>query len=294
MTTLLLALVLSQDPGARTGVAAARIGSTAYIVGGALEIDGSFARSLVAYDMASRKWSERAHLPEPIAFPAVMGFGGRLYVFGGLHDDNSHCGHARVYDPATDRWSDLANMPTPRSRASCTNVQGKLAVIGGIAPEAAVGKNSDKVELYDPVARTWSRLAPLPTARHGHVSEFVKDRLVVAGGYANEPLGQTSSVEVWDPGAGWAKGAPMPEARGFASSIAFDGVMWVFGNRGPAAHPVGFDPTTDKWTPSKAADSSRHRGGAVEFQGKAWLFFGEAAGDKAVRVFDLRRDDWMD
>jgi N-acetylneuraminic acid mutarotase len=288
-----LALVLGQEPAARTGVGAARLGPVAYIVGGHFEAGGA-VRSLLAFDLNSKKWSEKARLPEPVAFPATAAFSGRLYVFGGLHEDNTHCGHAWSYDPTTDRWASVANLPTPRSRASCTIVQGKIAVIGGIAPEAAVSKYSDRVELFDPVARTWSRLAPLPTPRHGHVSEFVKDRLVVAGGYADRPVGQSASVEVWSPGEGWAKGAPMPEARGFALSVAFDGEVWVFGNRGGAAHPVRYDPSGDHWTVSASEDGARHRGAAVEFGGKAWLFFGEETGGRAVRAYDLRRDVWAD
>jgi N-acetylneuraminic acid mutarotase len=291
MTSLILAFVLAQEPPARSGVGAARIGGTAYVVGGALEREGSFVRSLLAYEFGSGKWSEKARLPEPIAFPAVAALGGRLYVFGGLHADNTHCGHAWFYDPATDRWHDLAPLPTARSRATCTVLQGKLAVIGGISPEAAVGINSDKVEVYDPAARTWSRLAPMPTARHGHVSEFVKDRLVVAGGYGERQL---DSVEMWDPGAGWTKVASLPETRGFALSVAFDGEMWVFGSRGAAAHPLRFDPAAGKWTATTAEDTARHRGAAVEYQGKAWLFFGEEAGGAAVRVFDLRRAAWAE
>lgn len=293
MLSLVLAFVMAQDPPARSGVGAARIGSTAYIVGGAFERGGTVTH-LLALDLRSNRWSQLARLPEPVSFPATAAFGGRLYTFGGLHDDNTHCGHAWSYDPATDRWSSVAPLPTPRSRATCTIVQGKLAVIGGIAPEASVGKNSNRVELYDPSLRTWSRIDPMPTARHGHVSEFVKDKLVVAGGYADTPVGQTTVVEVWTPGKGWSKGAPMPEARGFAISVAFEGEMWVFGNRGNATHPLRYDPATDKWSSSSAEDGSRHRGAAVEFGGRAWLLFGEEAGDKAARAFDLRRSAWVD
>ncbi len=293
MTSLLLALVLAQDLGARSGVGAARIGPVAYVVGGSLE-RGGFARSLLAYDFANKKWSEKARLPEPIAFPATASYMGKLYVFGGLHQDNTHCDHAHFYDPTTDRWTVLANLPTGRSRSSCTVMQGKIAVIGGIADEASVGKNSDKVELYDPVAKTWSRLAPMPTARHGHASEFVKDRRVVVGGDADQPGGQTTSVEVGSPTAGWSKSADLPEARGFPVSLAYEGEVWVFGNRGPATSPVHFDPTANKWLPSISADTTRHRGAAVEYQGKAYLFFGEESGGVPLRVFDFRRDGWMD
>ena len=292
MTAVLLLAAALQEPVGRSAAGVARIGPVAYSVGGVYEANTGWEGFLVAYDLAAKKWARLARLPEPIAFAAVASLGGKLYVFGGLHTDQTHCDHARIYDPVTDRWSDLAKVPTPRSRATATVVQGNIAVIGGIAPESSVGKNSDRVEVYDPKARTWSRLAPLMTARHGHVSEFVKDRLVVAGGYTDD--GMTAGTEVWDPGAGWAKGADLPQPRGFASSFVYDGAMWVFGNRGGAPHPVRFDPATGAWTPSAAADSPRHRGGVVEYQGKAYFLFGEEDGGKPLRAFDLRRDAWVD
>lgn len=293
MTALLLACLLNQDPEPRSGVGAARIGPIVYVVGGASERNGAFVARLNSYNLGTKRWTEHARLPEPIAFPATIAYNGSLYIFGGLHTDNTHCSHAYVYDSATDRWTALANMPTARSRASVTMVQGKMAVIGGIAPEAAISKNSNRVELYDPAARTWSRMAPMPTPRHGHSSESVRDRLVVLGGYADDPVGEGTTTEVWSTGGGWTKGEPMPEKRGFPMSVAFDGEVWVFGSRSKAAHPVHYDPVANKWTVSKASDTPRHRGAAVEYQGKAYLFFGEGAA-KAVQVFDLRRDEWVD
>ena len=292
MTPLFLALVLAQEgPAARSGVGAAKIGSKAYIVGGSQERDGAFVRDLLSYDIAARKWADLAMLPEYIAFPVVEAYAGRLYVFGGLHRDGSVCNHSWVYDPTPDRFTALAPLPTPRSRASGAVVNGKIAVIGGIDADNI---NSNRVELYDPNNKTWSRIEPLQVSRHGQTSAFAKDAIIVLGGYSGNPMEQTTDVEVWKPNQGWKTASPMPHIRGFASTVVYDGKVYVFGTRGGAEHPSIYDPATDLWTESKAKDVPRHRGAVIEHGGRAYFFFGEEHGGKPIAVFDLARDAWID
>lgn len=291
MTALAFAFLLltQSEPAARSGIGAAKVGATAYIFGGAYEQNGRFVNDVLTYDLVKKAWSNKALLQEPVAFPVVTAYAGKLYLMGGLHADGSTCGHAWMYDPASDRFVALAPLPTARSRASGAVVGGRIAVIGGIDRD---GKNSDRVELYDPVAKTWGRIEPLPTPRHGQVSEFVKDVLVVAGGYAGNPMEMTRSVETWQSGKGWSKGKDLPIARGFAQSAVVNGTMMVLGNRGGAMHPLTFDPAKGKWSESKAYDVTRHRGAAVEHAGRVYVFFGEETGGKPVAVFDTLRDAW--
>ncbi len=291
MTALALVIVLGtqSEPAARSGVGAAKVGATAYVIGGALERDGSFARDVLAFDTLGKKWSNKALLMEPIAFPVVETYAGKIYVMGGLHADGSACNHAWMYDPAKDIFTRLAPVPTARSRASGAIVAGKVAIIGGIDAD---GNNSARVEMYDTVNKTWGRVEPLTTPRHGHVSEFVKDVLVVAGGYSGDEMSR--SVETWQSGKGWAKAKDLPSPRGFSQSVTANNAMVVFGNRGGAMHPLTFDPSTGEWAESKAFDVTRHRGAAVEHAGRVYLLFGEESGGKAVATFDLLRDAWAD
>jgi N-acetylneuraminic acid mutarotase len=182
-------------------------------------------------------------------------------------------------------------LPTPRSRASGAVIAGKIAVIGGIDADS---RNSDRVELYDPVNRTWARSDALTTPRHGQSSAFAKDALIVLGGYVGNPMEQTTSVEVWRPNQGWKSAAEMPSLRGFAATVVFDGRVFVFGSRGGAEHPAIYDPSTNIWAESKAKDVPRHRAAVVEHAGRAYFFFGEETGGKALAVFDLARDSWLE
>src|SRR6185503_18493894 len=101
-------------------------------------------------------------------------------------------------------------------------------------------------------------------------------------------------VEVWRPEKGWQTAKPLPSVRGFASCVAYDGKVYVFGSRGAAAHPAIYDPMINEWTESKAADVARHRGAMVEHAGRAYFFFGEEAANKSIAVFDFARDAWLD
>ena len=293
MTTAVLLLLLAQDPFARSGIGAVRLGATAYVVGG-MGIYQEDVPALLGYDLKSAKWSSLAYLPERVYFPACTAAGGRLLVFGGLHRDGTACNHVRMYDPAEDKWSDLPTMPTARSRATATFVEGKVFVIGGIEGGDQNAKNSNKVEVYDVRTKGWSRIAPLAQARHGHCAELVGGKLVVAGGYAGDKqMEQSASVEVWTQATGWKKGADLPEPRGFAQSVAYDGAMWLFGNRGGANHPVHYDPAADKWLGARVEVTNRHRGAAVEYQGKLYLLFGEDLLGRPIILFNLARQAWV-
>ena len=59
-----------------------------------------------------------------------------------------------AYDPSTQTWATRAPMPTPRSHFAAAAAGGYLYAIGGIG----VGT----VERYDPVADSWTAVAPSP------------------------------------------------------------------------------------------------------------------------------------
>jgi len=291
---LALAILLADGPPARTGVAAAQIGGVAYIVGGYVNLSHGLATSLLAFDLDKKTWATKAELPEPVAFASAEAVGGKLYLFAGLHADSTACGHAWVYDPESEEWSALPSVPTPRSRASSAVLGGKIALIGGIAGGDDDPGNSAKLELYDPEAGTWSREDPLPQPVHGHASESLAGKIYVIGGYAGSQMAQTGNVLSWSPEEGWGRSSNLSRPRGFAASVVYEGAVYIFGNRGPFDRVLKFEAGLGRWVATGAKDIQRHRAAAVEYDGKAYIFFGESGDDRPYRTFDLSGERWLD
>ncbi|MCH8980276.1 MAG: hypothetical protein IH945_13715, partial [Armatimonadetes bacterium] len=252
------------------------------------------ATSLLAVDLEKETWSTGADLPEPVVFACAEAVEGKLYVFAGLHGDRSSCGHAWVYDPRSDEWSELPSVPTPRSRASSAVIGGRIAVIGGIAGGDDDPGNSAKLELFDPEKGVWSQEDPLPEPVHGHASESLGGKIYVIGGYRGSQMRQTGDVLSWSPEAGWAGSSPLPGPRGFAASVVSEGSVYIFGNRGPIDRVLKFQASQGRWTATGAKDIQRHRAAAVEYDGKAYIFFGESGDDRPYRTFDLSGERWLD
>jgi N-acetylneuraminic acid mutarotase len=97
---------------------------------------------------------------------------------------------------------------------------------------------STALEVYDPATNTWSRKAPLPSARHSLTAAGMFGKIYAVGGI-NATGNFTNTVYVYDPVANaWSKGSSsMPTGRGGLSGAALAGVLYAVGgnNSGAAA-----------------------------------------------------------
>jgi N-acetylneuraminic acid mutarotase len=125
-------LVQLQEP--RTGLGAAALGATLFVVGGAGTL----------FSPSSGTTVEEIHLPitgtvlgTPLRIgrfgPAASELGGYLYAFGGINSFQAppNLGSGERYDPASGAWLPTAPLRQPRSGAVAVSVAGKIYVIGG-------------------------------------------------------------------------------------------------------------------------------------------------------------------
>ncbi|MBF8268161.1 MAG: klhl18 [Dehalococcoidia bacterium] len=92
----------------------------------------------------------------------------------------------------------------------------------------SAGSALSSVEVYDPVANTWSTKSPMSTARDWAASAVVGGRIYVMGGGSGSTA--YSSVESYDPATNlWTAGPPMNVARMGSSAAVVGGVIYVFG-----------------------------------------------------------------
>jgi len=96
-------------------------------------------------------------------------------------------------------------------------------------------QNLNANEAYDPKSNQWKTRAPLPTARSGITSQYVKGNIYVFGGESGE--GTFDENEAYDPKTNqWTTQPPMPKSCHGLGSATFKGAIHLL-NGGP--HPGG-------------------------------------------------------
>lgn len=146
---------------------------------------------LDAFDPRTGKWTALPDAPHARDHFHAAVIDGKLYAAGGrrsAHDEGDALartvGAVDVYDIRAGRWSTLNQaLPTQRAGTASVVIDGKLAVIGGesVAQVAA----HREVEAYDPAARTWTSMAPLPVGRHGTQASTVDGKVYISAGSGN-------------------------------------------------------------------------------------------------------------
>jgi hypothetical protein len=156
------------------------------------------------YSLASDTWSVRApyHPPQRSSIGVAAGLDGKLYVAGGfghiaglgLLSSYGSLAILDEYDPATDTWTIRSPMRVARGGAGlCVGRNGRLYAVGGYSaiparpitspPQELQYNISAMVEEYDPVADTWTEIAPLATSRGYPGLVVLEDgSILVAGG----------------------------------------------------------------------------------------------------------------
>jgi hypothetical protein len=109
-----------------------------------------------------------------------------------------------------------------------------VVVVGGRV--GGLAGNLDAAEAYDPAARRWAALPPMPTARGGLAATATTDGLVVAVG--GEAAATFPQAEALDPRTGrWRSLPPLPTPRHGLGVVAVGRVVYVLaGGPRPGLH----------------------------------------------------------
>jgi N-acetylneuraminic acid mutarotase len=216
-------------------------------------------------------WTTRAAMPTPRASMAAGVVDGILYLAAGEGYQsvcpNSLCGPTWAYDPRKNAWEARSPIPTVRASPAAAVVDGSLYVVGGGDPRAVSGSGElSTLEVYNPRTDTWTRKAPMPTARWGATASEIGGIIYVVGGLNSSDY--LATVEAYQPKTDtWSTKAPMPAARAFTAAVVINGILYVAGG---ACHGVGgscfggysqsveaYDPRSDTWTSETPVPSPR-------------------------------------
>jgi N-acetylneuraminic acid mutarotase len=206
---------------ARIGLDVATVGGDILAIGGFDPNEPDVFASVEDHQVAGTlPWHTIAAMPTARANPAAAELGGAVYVAGGFTNDQT-LDVVERFDPLTGSWSESTRLPVPRGAAAAASLGGLLYVAGGSIPVTAKDDEiTASVVAFNPRTKSWTTVAPMPTARW-------RLRLVAAGGnlYAiggQSPDGNTlSTVERYDPRSNtWTAVAPMNQDRGVPGAVA--------------------------------------------------------------------------
>ena len=231
-------------------------------------------------------WSDRTPLPQNLLDVGGAALGGKFYVVAGKTSTGPKTG-MHVYDPATDVWTTGPNLPgVGVENPAVEALNGKLYAFGGSTdPFSGAVANA---AVFDPVAGTWTTLAPMPTARGGANAKAIGGLIYVVGGMDGTGA-SVATVEVYNPATNtWSTGPSMTTRRDNPGAAVLDGQLYVFGGRtrdangttvnGTLASVEMHDPATGTWVERAAMPTGRRTMVVGTLNGRAQVMGGEASG----------------
>jgi N-acetylneuraminic acid mutarotase len=164
--------------------------------GGPVELLGLFE----VFDTESGKWTQLKPMSLPRNHHSVAYADGKIYALGGRVGScfsngwSSNVSMTEAYDIATDTWLTRAPMPTARSGTGAEALDGRIHVLGGEGWVEEFGGVFRAHEVYDPKTNSWSKVARMPTPRHGFATAQIGRRIYAVSGVNNAGGAGTLSV----------------------------------------------------------------------------------------------------
>jgi N-acetylneuraminic acid mutarotase len=207
--------------------------SILYAMGGK-EPDGSILGRVLAYNVATNKWTWKADMPSSVAYSNTAAvINGKIYITGGLVSPVSFNYGLYVYNPATGTWASKKSPPNTSLSGVSGVINNKLYVATSCEQEDCEPSMGQFFWRYDPATDQWTTLTPPPFgSRFGGT---IGGKLYLANG---------NQVEAYDPATGqWSVKTTSIDVGSLNSSATLGAKLYVFGS---ATHV--YDPTTNVWT----------------------------------------------
>jgi len=203
-----------------------------YVIGGQPGAGGSgpFVDTVYEFDPAAETWTVRAPMPTEPGGGAAAVAGGRIYVAGGRPPRGNDFA---VYDPAANTWRVLPPLPTQRNHIGAAAIGGKIFVVGGRFEAGFESERTDRLEVFDPAAGSWTTRAGMPRPRGGVNAVAADGCLHVFGGEGNDeaPSGVFPDHDVYNPVTDtWTRLGPMPvPVHGVTGAVFANGLIYLPG-----------------------------------------------------------------
>lgn len=205
------------------------------------------------YDPRFHVWTTVPPMREARAHFWCGAVGEGLLAVGGLGAGGQALASVEMYDLRRDRWTAAGALPRAlHGHAGAVGDRGVVYISGGKAGRGDGGASSLRdVFSLAPGEQTWSKRAPMGTARFGHHMAALRGAVFAfLGRY--EPF---SEIERYDPGTDqWTRLRPLPYDRfcyGLAlveeTVLLLGGLKWRDSRQVPTRNVVGYDLDLDRW-----------------------------------------------
>jgi uncharacterized repeat protein (TIGR01451 family) len=202
--------------------------------------------------------------------------------------------------PVPGTWQAECPMPTPRRLLAAAAEGGKIYTLGGCGsacfepPLQTSTFEPTRVEVYDPVANSWSARQPMPVILFGAAAVAPGNGMIYTlGGVLSGNV-----VQQYDPLTDvWSLRQPMPTPRYGLAAVALNQKIYAIGGSGPSNAVEMYDPATDTWTPRAPMPTARVYLAAAAVGGKIYAMGGspDCCGNSqtaVVEVYDPVADTW--
>jgi len=224
-----------------------------YVLGG-FDAEGHSTDTVLVYNPTTDTWTLAHPLPYGVNHNSAAVAGGALYSFG------AGGGELFVYNQNTNSWAARASSHYVHSQTAAVGViDNKIYVAGGTGTPS-----QRELEVYDPVANTWTVKAPMSVPRNHTAGGVIEGKFYVVGGRASDFSGSTDALEVYNPQTNsWSTLPPMPTARSGLAAAVVDNELWVFGGEDVLEFVVHaevevYNPATNSWRQLPNMPAGRH------------------------------------
>jgi subtilisin family serine protease/N-acetylneuraminic acid mutarotase len=195
-------------------------------------------------------------------------------------------------------WSAGPSSGTGRDGAATVAYDGKIYLFGGYTDGGYY--DTGAAEVFAP-SSGWSAIAPLPATRANMAAAVVDGKIYLIGG--DDDYIAVSDVYAYDPAAdSYEVKASLPIPVDFASAVSVGGKVYLAGGSRDdypyetALHSLYvYDPAADTWTQGASMMEDRMGHGALEVDGKIYVFGGMNDVDgylSSVEIYDPDTNSW--
>ncbi|NUM46671.1 MAG: hypothetical protein HUU38_18360 [Anaerolineales bacterium] len=175
---------------------------------GRVLVIGGNAESATAeiYEPETNTWTLTGEMTAVRAYPdAVKLPDGRVFVTGGIRQETyanvilAEVTPTEIYDPVTNAWQPVAPALSDKFAQNILLLaDGRVLVFDGFDRTGAEYQTTTQVEIYDPIADSWTIVASMPVAAYYHTAHILVDGsvIVIGGGHFSAPL---PVVQRYDP-----------------------------------------------------------------------------------------------
>jgi hypothetical protein len=215
-----------------------------------------------------------------VGHTATLLLNGKVLICGGADRADSLgtvSDSAELYDPTTETFAPAGNMTSLRWYHSATLLpDGRVLIVGGTTNPNAGGTGGSalsSLEIYDPVAGTFTAGSNMSAARMWHTATLLNNgNVLIAGGYGGTqsvgPDVRWTTAELYDPSTGtFSRTGDMTTARfNHRASLLPDGKVLITGGEGRIDGPI---PWVELYDPDSGVFSLAGATGSVDTVGPA-------------------------